>query len=241
MTNENKLVKKVKHLLKCLGCPRWLHHFGPKTYEFFEHFSALLIKAFCRLSYRRTKQLLNLLGITCPSKSALQYTAKKLNSKFWNKILKMTCGNSYLIAIDSTGFSRTNPSYHYLKRIDGKIPKIPIKLSVAFDTREKKFFAAHIRVLPAHDVRDANYLLQHCVSDIIVGDKGYSSEKLYRAAAKQGTILMVPQKKNAYHGIWRRKMQKQFKVRTYHRREMVEAAFSRFKRKFGGSVHAKRV
>ena len=79
MEKKVKLVKKVKRLLKHLGCPRWLHHFGPKTYEFHEHLTALIARAYCRLSYKRTNKLFNLLDMfsfTCPSKSALQYTAK---------------------------------------------------------------------------------------------------------------------------------------------------------------------
>ena len=98
--------------------------------------------------------------------------------QFWNKILKLTSGKSHLVALDSTGFSKTNPSYHYLKRIDGKMPKIPIKLSAAFDTKKKKFCAAKIRVLPAHDLKDAEFLLKHSNPRIAVADKGYNSEKL---------------------------------------------------------------
>ena len=114
MEKEKRLENKVKRLLRRLGCPRWLHHFGPKIYEFYEHLSALLIRFFCRLSYRRIKQLLDLLGIRCPSKSSLQRTAKKLNANFWQKILQATSGCAYLVAIDATGFSRENPSYYYL-------------------------------------------------------------------------------------------------------------------------------
>ena len=172
MKKETKLIKKVKHFVKRLGMPRWLHHFGPKKYEFLDHLTALLIKAGGCLSYRRVVQLLDLLGIKCPSKSALQSTAKKLDSGFWEKILNATCGKSYLIAMDATGFSRTMPSYHYLKRIDGKMPKVPIKLSLAFDTRKKKFAAAKIRVLPAHDLRDAEHLLKKSNPKICVADKG---------------------------------------------------------------------
>lgn len=241
MANENKLVKKVKRLLRRLGMPRWLHHFGPKTYELYEHVCALLIRSYCQLSYRAIKKLFDLLGLRCPSKSTLQYTAKKLSASFWQKVLQATSGNAYIVAIDSTGLSRTNPSYHYLKRIDGKMPKIPVKLSVALDTRKKKFCAAKIRVLPAHDVRDAPYLLQHSKPQIIVADKAYSSEKLYRYAAENKVLLMVPPKINAYHGLWRRKMLRQFRLRTYHRREMVEAGNSSFKRKYGSSVSSRLV
>jgi len=32
-----KLVYKVKRLIRRADCPRWLHHFGPKKYEFWNH------------------------------------------------------------------------------------------------------------------------------------------------------------------------------------------------------------
>jgi len=241
MGKETRLIQKLKHLLRRLGCPRWLHYFGPKTYEFLEHLHALIIKAYCRLSYRRATELCDKLGLRCPSKSALQYTAKKLNANFWQRILKITCGNSYLVAIDSTGLSRTNPSYHYLKRIDGKFPRIPIKLSTAFDTRKKKFCSAKIRVLPAHDIKDAKFLLQQSNPKIIVADKGYSAEFLFKFAHENNIVLMVPAKKNARRGRFRKKMAKLFRLRTYHRRELVESSNSAIKRKFGASVSSKTV
>ena len=240
MEKEVKLVKKVKRLLRRLGCPRWLHHFGPKKYELLHHLSALLMRAFCKLSYRRVKQLFDLLGLVCPSKSALQYTAKKLNSVFWQRVLKITCGRSYLVAIDSTGLSRTNPSYHYLKRIDGKMPKIPIKLNLAFDTRKKKFCAAKIRVLPAHDLKDMKFLLKNSNSKIAVADKAYNSEKIYEFADNNNTILMIPKKTNAKRGFYRKKMQNHFRTKTYNRRQLVEAANSSIKRKYGSSVSSKK-
>jgi hypothetical protein len=240
MRKENKLVKKVKRLIRRLGCPRWLHRFGPKRYEFKDHFSALLIRFFCRLSYRRTTQLLELLGILCPSKSALHYTAKKLGVPFWQRVLKATSCQPYLVALDSTGLSRTNPSYHYLRRIDGGIPKVPIKVSIAFDTRKKKFCAAKIRVLPSHDIKDAEFLLRQSNPQIAVADKAYSSEKLFEFAYQQGITLMIPEKRNARRGFYRKMMAKLFRMRTYHRREMAESGNSSAKRKFGSSVSSRK-
>jgi hypothetical protein len=241
MSKEVKLLNKIRRLLKRLGCPRWLHHYGPKTYEFLHHFTALLVKVQCRLSYRLVKKWLDLLGILCPSKSALQYTAKKLDSRFWERVLCLTSGQHYLIAIDSTGLTRTNPSYHYLKRIDGKTPKIPIKLSVSFDTRKKKFCAAKIRVLPAHDIKDAKYLLEKSKPKIGVADKAYSAESLYRFAKEQNILLMIPKKKNVKRGRVRNLMHKLFRTRTYHRRELVESGIGCSKRKYGSSVNSKTV
>ena len=241
MKKEIKLIKKVKRLLKRLGCPRWLHHFGPKTYEFWQHFLALLIKAFCRLSYRRIKQLLDLMDIVCPTKSSLQRTAKKLSATFWNKVLKATSGNPYLVAIDSTGLSRTNPSYHYLKRIDGKMPKIPIKMSIVFDTKKKKFCAAKIRVLPAHDSKDAKHLLKLSKPKIAVLDKAYNSEKIFEFGFDNNILLMIPKKSNTKRGHYRKKAQKYFRLKTYHRRELIESANSSIKRKYGSSISSKTV
>lgn len=245
MKEEDGFIKKVKRLLKRLGHPRLLHHFGPKTYEFYEHVVALLVKSYCHLSYIRVVKLLHLLGKICPSKSALHYTAKKLSSGFWEKLLKITSGEPYLVAIDSTGFSRTNPSYHYLKRIDRKMPKIPIKLSIAFDTRRKLFCAGKIRVLPAHDIRDVIPLLRKSKPKVLVADKAYDANWLHEFCEKHGIRGFIPIRnygKPRHNNMsCRRKAVEKFNIRTYHRRELVESANSSMKRKYGHSVSSKTV
>lgn len=225
--------------------PRWLHRMGPKTYEFREHLSALLMRFFCRLSYRRVKQLLDLLGIRCPSKSALQYTAAKLDSAFWQKVLKATCGNPYLVAVDSTGLSRTNPSYHYLKRIDAKIPRIPVKVSTAFDTRKKKFCAAKIRVLPAHDIRDVKALLKKAKPKILVADKAYDASWLHHFCHEHNIKAHIPLRKWSKPRFGnmglRMKAAKKFRKHTYNKRALAETGFSSIKRKYGSSVSSRSV
>src|SRR3989344_3831144 len=190
---EVKLVNKVKRFNKRLGMPRWLHHYGPKTYEFYEHFCCLLIRYYCRLSYRRIAKLLNLLGFVCPTKSSLQRTAKKIPSQLWNKALAITSGvKHHIIAIDGTGFSRTNPSYHYLRRIDGKLPKIPIKLSATLDTKTKKWCSAQVRVLPAHDTKDVKSLLNDLKFNILVADKGYNTNWIHEYCADRRVEAHIP-------------------------------------------------
>ena len=241
MDKEVKLVKKIKCLLRNLGCPRWLHRYGPKTYEVYHHLVALLVRHMTKLSYRRVVKLLRLFDIFCPSKSALQYTAERLPSWLWQRALKLTAGPShYLVAIDSTCFSRTNPSYHYLRRIDGKLPKVPIKTSLAFDTRRKTFCAARVRVLPAHDLRDAPYLLEQSIPSIGALDKGYDAEALYERAHELHILLMIPAKKKVKRGFYRKKMRRLFRLRTYHRRELVESGIKGTKQKYGSSVSAKK-
>jgi len=199
---------------------------------------------FCRLSYVRTKQLFDLLGIRCPSKSALQYTSAKLDTSFWRRVLKATCGSAYLVALDSTGLSRTFPSYHYLRRIDGGIPKIPIKLSAAFDTRKKRFSAANVRVLPAHDIRDAKKLIEDSSPEVIVADKAYDANWLHKFCKDQGVTAHIPIRawSKPRHGCMSPRLlaSKIFRKRTYHRRELIEAGFSSLKRRFGSSVSSRK-
>ncbi|MEM3126858.1 MAG: hypothetical protein QW331_02210 [Candidatus Woesearchaeota archaeon] len=45
MKKTERLIQKLKRLLRTAKQPRWLHHFGPKTYEFIEHLHALFIRA----------------------------------------------------------------------------------------------------------------------------------------------------------------------------------------------------
>ena len=241
MEKKNKLVKKIKRLLRRLGCPRWLHRRGPKTYEFLEHLCALVVRCYCRLSYRRASFFLDLLGIRCPSKSALNYTAKKLNAGFWRRVLAATSGVAHLVALDATGFTRSSPSYHYLRRIDGQMPRVSVKLNAAYDTRKKKFCAAKVRVLPAHDIRDAAWLLKQSAPSVAVADRGYTSEKLHEVAYNQGTLLMIPPKRNAKKGFFRKKARARYRTRTYNRRQIIESGFGSVKRTLGGSVCSRSV
>jgi len=240
MRSEVGLVKKVKCLLRRVGLPRWLHRFGPKTYEFWEHARALLVMRYCQFSFRRAKRFFDLIGLRCPSKSALHYTTQKVPSALWQRLLAATTGIPYIAALDSTGFARTNPSYYYLRRIDGKIPRIPVKLSATVDTRRKRFVAARIRVLPAHDIKDAPTLLHETRPHTLVADKAYDAEKLHELAYNLGIKTMIPKRARTKHGHYRKKMQKTFKTRTYHRRELVEALFGAIKRTQGSTIRCRK-
>ncbi len=245
MDKEVKLIKKVKRLLKRLGCPRWLHHFGPKTYELYHHLAALLARHYCKgLSYRRVVKLLDLFGVVCPSKSALQYMAKRIPKWIWDKALQMTSGlRHYIIAIDGTGFSRTNPSYYYLRRIDGKMPKKYVKLTGALDTRTKKWCAASIRALPAHDLKDTKYLVDKANPNILVMDKAGDANWVHKYCRENGIEAHIPLrdygKPRRGNMSYRMKAAKKFRRRTYHRREVIESGIGGIKRKSGTSVSSK--
>ena len=244
MKKENKLINKINRLIKKAGLPRWLHRYGPKKYEFWHHALALLIKAMCRLSFRRVVKLLRSLGFTCPAKSTLHDTTKKLPVSLWRRLLKATCGIAYIAAIDGTAFSRRNPSYHYLKRIDGKMPKVPIKLSALVDTRKKKFLDAKVRILPAHDIKDAKSLVKQNNFSKLVADKAYDANWLHILCLNKGIEAHISWRnygKVKHKNMSKRRLaQKHFRTRTYHRREIVEAMFHAIKTTMGGYTFNKK-
>jgi hypothetical protein len=161
-------------------------------------------------------------------------------------MLELTSGSRQeIIAIDGTGFSRTNPSYHYLKRINGVMPKIPVKLSAALNPQNRKFCAGRVRVLPAHDIKDAKYLLSRVHANKLVADKGYDANWLHNYCYDRNVEVHIPIRSygKSIHNMWskRRLAVKNFDEDTYHQRELIESGFGILKRRFGSSVNSKRI
>ena len=152
---------KIKRLLKRTKFPKYLHHFGPKKFRLRDHLEALLLMEVCKSRLRRTEQIIKLFGKNSPTYSALCKSRKRIPIKLWESLLTITASlSSGKVAIDGTGFSKTNPSFHYLGRIDSKNPKNFAKLSATMDLKTKKFLAMRIRTSPRHDLQDVKYLLK---------------------------------------------------------------------------------
>lgn len=246
MSKENKLINKIKHLIRKVGLPRWLHRFGPKKYEFLDHAIAYIVKQECKLGYRRVTRLLRLLGIKCPCYSAICTSFHKLPLSLWQLLLKATANNKpNLVAIDGSGMSRPLPSPYYYRRIDKPYPiDIPLKVSIAIDTKTKKILSLRLRSKKAHDIRDTKYLLKNLPSKPkkLVADKGYDAEWVHEFCHNNGIEACIPirrwgKPRFGNFGL-RMKSSKRFNKRIYHRREMVESVFSAIKRKFGASVNS---
>ena len=80
-------------MIRKAGLPRWLHHFGPKEYEFWQHAVVLLVKQECRLGYRRASRLLNWLGFCVPTYSALAKMTQRIPLVLWQNLLNLTASN----------------------------------------------------------------------------------------------------------------------------------------------------
>lgn len=240
MKKQTNLAKKIYSFLRARKYPRFLHHFGPKTYELAQHVFGLLFKEVAQMSFRRASNMLRMMGFKIPSYSALCKRRKKIPVKLWQELLNLTAGVcSGEIAIDSTGLTLTNPSFHYIKRIDGRNPGAYAKVSIAFDTKKKKFCAVKVRTKLRHDIMDVKYLLKRVDRlTIFRGDSAYDAEWLHEYCYWKGCQTYIKPRINVKRGWCRKKQMKNYSKKKYHQRNLVESAM-RFKSKYGGSVKAK--
>ena len=236
-----KLVKKLSILLKQLNCREYLHRLGPKKFKLKHHLLALLMMQAYKLSLRRVESLMEMFGIKCPTYSALCKSRKRIPTWIWNKMLLLTAGLKHKnVAIDGTGFSRSNPSHHYIKRIDGMRIKGYAKLSMMFSIDNKKVIAVNVRINPAHDIRDVKPLLKsYRRMECLLADKAYDAEWLHEDCFWKGIQTIIPSKTWTKKGFFRRKQKKNFTDEKYNQRSNIEAGFSAIKRKYGSSVHGK--
>lgn len=244
MRKRNELVNKIKYLLKKSSMPRFLHRFGPKMYELWQHVFALFFKADCRLSYRRTSRILKSLGFNVASKSTLQRYSKKISLPFWQKMLSLTItGFSNVVSVDATGLSKTRASEHYIKRIDREL-----KLGKGFHFsivvgENSQILSMRLRKKYCHDIKDVKYLYKRLSHKpkIILLDKGYDAEWLRKYFSHQKVRSIAPVRKNAKRGFYRLNLKRNFPKQIYTKRNRVESIFHAFKQKYGSSVSSKNI
>lgn len=242
MKKEVKLARKIKRLLKQLNQREYLHHFGPKKYKLFQHIFALMLMQICKMSFRRVENFSVLLNVKVPTYSALCKSRKRVPMKLWNSLLRLTSGLKHnSVAVDSTGFSRTNPSFHFLKRINSKNPvKRYAKLSAFLDLPTRKFIALKVRVKPHHDIKDVNYLLKMSLPKAkLFGDSAYDAESLHKRCFELKIQTIIKPRRNVKGGFYRRKQVKNYSEKKYYQRSLIESGFGSLKRKYGGSVFGK--
>ena len=126
------------------------------------------------------------------------------------RLLALSAGTRKVLvaAIDSTGFTKTERSAHYTRRINGRTPAIPVKWSALINTRTRRVLASFARVKPAHDVRDVDRVLNRCQTPIrkLVADKGYDSERVHESCHDRGMTSIIPSRRGVRRGFYRRKM-----------------------------------
>jgi len=240
MEKKERLIKKVKRLLRKAGLPRWLHRFGPKKFQFWVLFLGLVVKEVFRLSYRRAARFLSEFYGMEVHYTTLQKCRKRLPLSLWQRILSCTTDEMVQVAaIDGTSMQRSNPSTHYLKRIDRLSgTTIPVYLNAMVDVVRRKFLAVRHHAKKHGEVPDAYYFMERVHNDIelLIMDKLYDSEDLHKYLRERGTYSVAPVKKNMRKGFYRKQLRDCFDYCLYWQRNIIESLFSALKRLFGSHL-----
>lgn len=240
MKKKERLVNKIKRLIRRAGLPRWLHRCGPKKFFFWQLALGLMIKEVFRLSYRRAMNFLwEYYGISLHW-TTLQKCRQRIALSIWKRLLSSTIEKPIEVAaIDGSSMQRTNPSDHYLKRIyrEGK-NQTPIFFNAMIDVVRRKFISIRHHARRAGEIRDVRYLVEQTKQEIelIVMDKLYDSERLHRYLRDKGIFSIVPVKKNWGKGQIRKQLKDCFDYYLYWQRNLIECLFSALKRLFGTSL-----
>ena len=239
MKKKDKLVNKIKHLVKRAGLPNWLHHYGPKKFKFWQLSLGLLVKEVYRLSYRRAMRFLREYYSINLHWTTLQKLRKRIPLIVWQRLLSFTIEDTIdVAAVDGTSLQRSSPSAYYLKRIERTQISIPIYLNAMVDVVRRKFVSVRHHAKKAGEVRDVPYLVKQSMQEIelILMDKAYDSEKLHRYLRQQGIFSIAPVKKNWAKGQMRKQLRDCFDYGQYWQRNLVESLFSDLKRVFGNHL-----
>lgn len=243
MKEEEKLINKINHHLRLAGVPKWFHHFGPEKYVTAHLVLGLAVREAYSLSYRASACFLDEYYSLKLHWTTLQKAAARLPLRLWQRVLSVTSVDfCFMGAIDSTGFSTNNPSVHYLRRIDGKMPKVPVKLSLLVDVDSRKILSSRIRTRPAHDVKDVKSLIRQSPIKpfTLLMDKAYDSEPLHKHLEQQGIRSIAPTRENCRRGKNRKRLRKNFPNQEYAYRNIIESVIKSVKTRFSGRVRGRK-
>lgn len=174
----------------------------------------------------------------------LKRTPKVLFTKLVRACRKLLNLNDITGAIDGTGFSNTNPSFHYIKRIDREKP---------VKNNTKTVFLADINENIILDVRTtSDYESEHkafkpivknlkkCLKTILA-NKGYDSMSNRKYCWNDNIECQIPFRKwtKTRKEKWckpskRMLVEKKFDKTTYNQRSLIESINSAIKQTLGG-------
>ena len=243
-----------------------LHFFyrSKKMYNNFVHVFLLTYKERLNVSYRRFVEIADenkLQRMLCikriPHYTTLQKFMQRIDKKLFEKMVracrKLLNLKDVTGSVDGTGFSNTNPSHHYLKRIDGIRVKNYTKTLFLTDNNTKLIL--NIRTHSDHRSETLDFipLVRELKSTLscILADKGYDSNANRRYCWDNGIEVHIPVREWKQHrqgfGLkpflkskYRKKAAKLFDQNKYNYRSLIESVNSAIKRTLGSYVCSRR-
>lgn len=244
MEPRETLEDKAKRLWKAAGLPEFFNKYGPKQTPGWKLYLAHLEYVTHTPAWRRTANFMEDYHYSRRHWTTWQKAIAKWPVRVWDALREASVASEKceLAAIDGTTFSRSNPSEHYLHRIDreGSIGR-PIQDVVMIDVKRRKFLSWRIRATPRGEKCDVPYLIEHSPTppESVLLDKGFDSNPLHEWLRDHGIWSIAPVRKRCKRGQYRRQLRDYFDWGLYWQRNIVEALFSAIKRLFGTHVKAR--
>lgn len=244
MQDEEELIDKVKVLVRRARLPRFLNRFGPKGHPLWEFVLARLVFPVHGRTWRGTAKFMREFYKIRLHWTSWQKAVAKWPLWVWHVVGRASAGDEpcSIAAIDGTTFSRSNPSEHYLRRIDreGSIGR-PVQDVVMIDVKRRKFLSWRVRATPRGEKCDVPYLIEHTphIPKGVLLDKGFDSNPLHEWLRERDIWSIAPVRKGCKRGQYRRQLRDCFDWGLYWQRNIVEALFSAIKRIFGTHVRAR--
>jgi len=194
------IIKVTVMVLEGLGVPRYSSEFSNRLYDDRVKIGLLVLRQHLDVSFRELCSILSSLKVwigRVPHHSTLVKFSKRIDTELLDKVLwmiaHMLCGRDMTVAVDATGFSCSNASRHFVKRlkeIGGKTTygndarRGFSKASFAVDTDTKAILACDCIDSNHADVKRMTYLVDDLVDGgfsigTVVADKGYDAEYVH--------------------------------------------------------------
>ncbi len=256
----NKFYRLVENVCFEVRLPFRFSNFSKKMYGNFVHVFLAVYKEKLNQSYRRfvetceennMQRMLNIKRI--PHYTTIQKFVQRMNKTLFEKLVracrKLLNLKNIIGAIDGTGFSNTNPSHHYIKRINSKKP-VKNYTNTVFLADINNNIILDVRTTSGKENETTAFKpmikqLANCLKTILA-DKGYDSMSNRKTCWNNNIDVHIPfrQWEKTRKQEWnipskRMLAEKKFNKNTYNKRSLIESVNSAIKQTLGRFVRAR--
>jgi transposase len=260
----NTFYQLVERLCWLTGVKNTNHYHSKKMYGNIRLAFLVCYKEKLNVSYRRFIEICNENGVQrmlcikrIPHFTTLQKfvqrTPKLLFEGLVRACRKLLNLHDVTVSIDGTGFSNTNPSHYYCKRVDGKTAKNYTKTLFLADNKTK--LVLNIRTHSDHRNETIHFIplvkeLKTALS-CVLADKAYDSKANRRYCWDNNIEVHIPVREWKQHrqryghepflkSKYRKKAARLFDKQKYNYRSLIESVNSAIKRTLGSYVCSRR-
>ena len=269
------LVVTVMMVMEHLAVPEYFSRFSNRIFGDRWKFGLLVLKEFLDVSYEDLVRFLpSMRGVLeaggaprIPHKDTLRKFSGRLPEGMLDRAIgetaRLLCGSDVVAAVDSTGFSESNASRHFVKRLKqfGTVDSVVrdfAKATFVADVKSLAIISCDVVDSHTHDIKRFAPALESASRtgvniSKVVADKGYDSEQAHvdaRGILGAGIETVIPARnkepklarqasRNIPKGWFRRQMFRNLDKTVYALRCLVETVNSMVKRTMGDIVYGK--